>query len=71
MHSMTSVMAPNNMSGYKAFGKSLWIKKRQFTDEEREEGKALRQGMYIFGGVNQNGSLLNDLWILEPYYAEN
>ena len=39
--------------------------------EQLYNNQVQAEGFYIFGGQDQNGQLLNDLWLLEPDYAKN
>ncbi|CDW80498.1 kelch motif family protein [Stylonychia lemnae] len=70
MHSMTAIYERENYSIENKGGKALWRQRRVYTDEEREQGPCLSEGVYLFGGSDQKGQLKNDVWFIEPYYKE-
>lgn len=49
----------------------MWIKKREFSSQEKAEKKNLSEGFYLFGGVDPKGNLKNDIFLIEPFYFEN
>ena len=49
----------------------MWISERGFTKEEIHDHKAFTEGFYIFGGIDSNGDVKNDLWVARPNYSIN
>jgi len=33
--------------------------------------KSYPQGFYLFGGIDQHGTMHNDLWLIQPDYSFN
>ena len=52
--------------------KVMWMRKRVLaSSEERDKHLYLNEGFYLFGGIDQKGNTMNDLWLIEPYYRDN
>lgn len=49
----------------------MWLKKREFSGEDKAKQVHFDEGFYLFGGMNDKGELKNDLWLIEPYLPEN
>ena len=49
----------------------MWVKERQFVKDEINKQKDYQEGFYMFGGVNNSGDKLNDLWLIKPSYSSN
>lgn len=49
----------------------MWCHERLFTAEEHKKKRSYHEGFYIFGGMNNKGQILNDLWLVQPLYSYN
>ena len=58
-------------AGRETRGRVMWSKERVFSHEEHAKQKSYHEGIYIFGGMNNKGHILNDLWLVQPLHSSN
>ena len=51
--------------------RGMWIQEREWTREETQSNKVFQEGFYLFGGIDSDGIVHNDLWLVRPYYFLN
>lgn len=74
-HSMTAVTDPG-IDKLKRNSKQLWAQEpsKHLAAETRGRKKALwfnHSGIFVFGGINEEKKLSNDLWMMTPDYQRN
>lgn len=47
----------------------MWINPRKYGEDCAH--KDYPEGLYIFGGMNSDGEVMNDLWVARPNYKQN
>lgn len=57
----------NSMIG----NRSMWVTDREHGREEPNNYRTCTEGFYIFGGVDDQGVVHNDLWLARPNYSLN
>ena len=45
-------------------GRTMWLKGRAWTLEEKQENLNFIEGFYMFGGIDQNSNPSNDLYLI-------
>lgn len=68
MHTCTSVISKfiENKTD-----KSLWVKYPKTKITDKTPIAYHKMGLYIFGGCNEYGEPMNDLWYIRPNHKKN
>lgn len=75
MHSITAIYDQdyyiNHYPGRIKRGRMMWLKEKPWTDDEKAHGLSFKEGYYMFGGMDDKGTILNDLYFISPSHLDN